>query len=86
MEIHHLKTHTDYFNQVAHGNKTFEVRKNDRNFQTFDILCLENYDGQNNQYKYGYVLAEVTYILKGGQFGIEDGYVVMGLKILIAKF
>lgn len=72
--------------QVASGAKNFEIRKNDRDFQRYDVLHLRNWDDHKNEYKYGDVLAEVTYILKGGQFGIQEGYVVMGLKILSSKY
>ena len=85
MNIHELKTHTDYFNQVAIGRKHFEVRKNDRDYQSGDILHLKNFCPESKEYKYGYVLAEVEYILKGGQFGIEEGFVVMSIKIIQVK-
>jgi hypothetical protein len=35
---HELKTWTEYYNAVFDGNKTFEVRKNDRNYQVDDVL------------------------------------------------
>ncbi len=68
------------------GEKTFEVRRDDRGFQIGDILRLKEYIADENKYTTRYIDAEVTYILYGGQFGIETGYVVMGLKILHISF
>lgn len=31
--VHRLKTWTPFFNAIRDGEMTFEVRKNDRNFQ-----------------------------------------------------
>lgn len=33
MAIHRLKLNSAYYNDSASGIKTFEIRKNDRNFQ-----------------------------------------------------
>lgn len=38
--IHQLKIDSEYFDDVASGKKTFEVRKNDRNFLVGDFLAL----------------------------------------------
>jgi ASC-1-like (ASCH) protein len=39
-QVHKLKTIGTYFDAVKRGEKTFDVRKNDRGFQTGDILGL----------------------------------------------
>ena len=86
MTIHELKTHTKYFQAVCYGGKNFEVRKNDRNYKVKDLLHLKNYCPIKKEYGFGYVIAEVEYILQGGNFGIEEGFVVMGLKILTKDY
>ena len=43
---HHLKILPCYFREVASGNKTFELRKNDRDFKSGDSLILQEYNGQ----------------------------------------
>lgn len=40
---HHLRTWPVYFERVADGSKTFEVRKDDRGYQTGDVLVLHEW-------------------------------------------
>lgn len=42
--VHELKTWPYYFEEVWNGTKTFEVRKNDRDFRVGDTLILQEYD------------------------------------------
>lgn len=76
---HHLKCLHPYFDAVARGDKTFEVRLNDRDFQVGDTLKLVRYVDDKGDWEH-IVKRRVTYVLHGGQFGIEPGYVVMGLE------
>ena len=74
---HDLKIWPDFFGPVEDRTKTFEVRRNDRNFQIGDYLCLrEWWDGH---YTGRFLYMEITYVLPGGLFGVEAGYVVMGI-------
>jgi hypothetical protein len=94
MITHELKCWPDFFDAIASGRKPFEVRKNDRGYQAGDRLILRKWDpngvnGPSYVDKHGYnigrgasdlaasVTVEVTYVLSG--WGIEPGYVVMGL-------
>jgi hypothetical protein len=85
--IHTLKTWPEFFAALKAGSKTFEVRINDRDFKVGDILRLTFHDPKP-RFSYGGgpypdepdLLREITYILKGGNFGIDPEYVVMGLK------
>lgn len=84
--VHRLKTIDRYFDAIASGAKTFEVRKNDRAFQTGDILELvktTNTGGVIHDHaalcKPIMLRKRITYLLQGGQFGIEPQYCVLGL-------
>lgn len=81
--IHHLKTTDRYFDAVEDGSKTFEVRLNDRAFQTGDVLVLRRYEdtqiGPRPTIPFREIRKRVTFILQGGQFGIEPRYCVLGL-------
>lgn len=75
---HKLKTETAYYQAVDRGEKLFEVRKNDRDFKVGDLLYLQ--ETVNGVYTGRELTMVVTYILPGGQFGIEEGYCVMQIK------
>lgn len=77
--IHEVKLLKEYYNEVFMGRKTFEVRKNDRNYQTGDTLILNEWDNDKQEYTGRKMARNVLYILVGGQFGIEEGYVVMAI-------
>jgi hypothetical protein len=76
---HWLKTWPEYFEAVFNGSKPFEVRRDDRGFAVGDTLVLQEYHPSNG-YTGRLVGREITYILPGGDFGIEPGFVVLGLK------
>ena len=78
-KVHELKINTEYAIAVARGEKTFEIRKNDRDFKEGDILILKEYE--NGKYLDVAIVADITYILKEFQ-GLKEGYVVLGIKVL----
>jgi hypothetical protein len=77
--VHDLKTLPPYFAAVLRGQKTFEVRRDDRSFDEGDVLVLREWSKRAQKYTGRELRRVVTYLLDGGQFGIEAGYVVMGL-------
>ncbi len=74
---HRLKLAKMFFDAVDTGKKTFELQKNDRNYQIGDILELhEMSDGEET----GRVTEkQVIYILEGFK-GLEEGYCILSLK------
>lgn len=89
MTEHKLKCWPSYFDAIERGDKNFEVRRDDRGFQRGDVLVIEKFDPESGTYVFDdsrqparpFVLRRrITYILTGGRFGVEAGYVVMGLE------
>ena len=77
---HVLKTINPYFSDVQNGVKTFEIRKNDRDFQVGDYLILvlfKNYSKTFDENKF--LLTRIIYKLEGGKFGIDPEYCILGL-------
>lgn len=88
MAIEHvLKCWPQYYDPIERGEKPFEVRRDDRGYQKGDVLVLQRTSDKSPYYveydAHGKVKHEmrrtISYILTGGQFGIEPGYVVLGL-------
>ena len=86
MSIHELKTWPETFNATLSGSKTFEYRKDDRGYEIGDLLKLLEFVPERSQYQveHGYtgrmITKRVTYVLRGGHFGVPEGYAVMGLR------
>lgn len=80
---HVLKTTQPFFDRVFFREKNFEVRKDDRHFQSGDFVVLREYDQATNQYSGREVGAKITYVLRDYP-QIEKGYVVFGIEIVYA--
>lgn len=79
-KTHVLKTWTEFIDPILDCAKTFEVRKNDRDFRIGDILHLREWNPNTQEWGSRSVTCFVTYVLHGPAFGVQDGYVVMGLQ------
>ena len=80
MTVHYLKIKPEYYKDVECGLKTFELRKNDRDFQVGDILMLIKLDGDGNETDQ-VTRVRVTYILKDcPQYGLKEGYAILGIN------
>lgn len=75
----HLKCIQPYFNDIWEGIKKFEVRKNDRNFSEGDILAL--HEISDSEFWPRIIYLQITYLLPGGNFGIDPDYCVIGFNI-----
>jgi len=81
MALHKLKTLIPYFNEIWNGNKLFEVRFDDRNYQLWDVLQLQEFDGDNEIYTEREIISQVMYILNDKRY-CKPGYVIMSLRIV----
>lgn len=78
MSVHRLKTWPEYFQALCSGRKTFELRKNDRDFRVGDVLLLEEWDPATKAYSGRLIEREVTYIAQG-VFGLPADVCVMAV-------
>lgn len=77
---HKLKTFKRFVERVISKEKTFEVRKNDRDFQKGDIADLIEIDDKTKEETGRCVQVDIVYVLPGGRWGIEENYCVLGIK------
>lgn len=80
MRSHCLKTWPEMFKAVKNGVKSFEIRKNDRDFRVDDVLILEEWDNVIEKYTGDGVTADVVYIAQG-VFGLPADLCVMQIKV-----
>jgi hypothetical protein len=80
MKTHELRILPRFFRAILAGDKTFEVRKDDRGFRRYDTLILKEWDDKTLKYTGKAVKAEVSYILYLNEYRINPEYVVMGFK------
>ena len=80
MKLHNLKIKKEYFKQVFLGTKTFELRKDDRDYEVGDLIHFLDVEGEDFYYGLGN-LYQITYILKGvSEYGLQEGYAILGIR------
>ena len=75
---HDLKIWKEFYKEVYSGTKTFEIRKNDRDFKVGDILVLNEFDTELGEQTGAWCTAEITYITDWQQ---QEDFVVMGINV-----
>ena len=78
MKKHELKIDPKYYEPVVYGEKKFEVRKNDRNYEVGDVILLKEYNGEKKNYTGREIMLEIRYILDNQEY-LREGYVILGL-------
>lgn len=79
MRVHKLKIQPQYFREVESGRKTFEIRKDDRDYKTGDTLELAEFD--KGQFTGRLLTMVVTYTLRDcEQYGLKKGFVILATK------
>lgn len=81
-KVHYLKIAEDYADSIACGNKTYEVRYNDRDYQKGDIIEFKVMcRGSDYDRKLGHWLDgkqyRITHVHSG--LGMAERYVVLGI-------
>lgn len=81
-KTHDLKTWPVVFDALLTRAKSFDVRRDDRDFSVGDTLRMREWDNVAERYTGRTMRALITYLLPGGRFGIEAGYVCMSITRL----
>ena len=87
MKLHELKIKHEYLVEVDMGRKTFELRKNDRDYQVGDLIRFIDIKQDNKDGCDIYIneddLYKITYILKNvPQYGLDKDYCILAIKKL----
>lgn len=98
MKIHELKTDPEHFDAVWENRKTLEIRYNDRNYKTGDLLLLRKtlhtgkqmIEGLPLVYMNTKILCKISHIHKISHIqrapGMTEGWVALSIKVLDRSF
>lgn len=77
---HYIKIKECYADAIMEGRKTFEVRLNDRGYNSGDCVCFLVFDEGIRQPRHNLdgELFRITYVHSG--LGMQEGYVVFGIE------
>ena len=77
--LHRLKIQKEFADKIITGEKTFELRKDDRRFQELDMISFDCIDKDGNfiEHEINHKTYKITYKLNG--WGLEDGYVALAI-------
>jgi hypothetical protein len=87
VRAHELKTDPRPFAAVWSGSKRYELRRNDRGYDYGDLLLLREHNREVDGVGYTgrVVLAEVTAMTRGGDYGLPDDLCVLGIRVLLVR-
>ena len=74
---HQIRILPEYFQAIESGEKTFEMRFNDRNYHVHYILHLREWS--DGEYTGREMEVEVTWLLDNPDY-CKEGYVIMAIK------
>lgn len=80
-----IKCWPEFFEPIRLGNKRAEFRLDDRDYQVFDILIIQEWNPNNLRYTGRQVKRLISHKVAGGYFGIPKGYCMLSLKTLPKK-
>lgn len=83
---HELKTWPEFFQAILSGQKTFELRRDDRGFKVGDELWLREWNPTTQEYSGRSTVCRITYMLDhrpnagcAAQFGLSPGFAILGI-------
>jgi len=88
MRTHRIKIHPKYVERILSGQKTFEIRKNDRDYQVGDRLSMYPWEWSDSDKGIKWadpnresrnIEADIVYMTNAYQ---QDDYCVLGIKLI----
>lgn len=74
-----VKVLPEFYKELRVHRKTFEIRKDDRDYRVGDILVLREWDGE--KYTGSHTKREITYILRNAEeYGLKEGFCILALQ------
>ncbi len=87
MMTHELKCWPEFYEDIASNVKTFEIRKDDRDFRVGDIMRLREWDPKTKQYSGRVTDRHIVYKLGrrpgagcAADLGLKEGYAILGIE------
>lgn len=88
-QTHKVKSWSMFFRDILTGERTSDIRLNDRRYAVGDILQLQEYDPVKGEYTGAEVQVKITYLQQNksnpcaiSRDALRDGYVVLSIKLL----
>lgn len=82
MKLHILKIRDNFYWEVSHGFKKAEIRKNDRDYEKFDLIHFVDMNGEDFIYCPDNIFM-ITHVLKDiPQYGLNKDYVILSIEKL----
>lgn len=88
-DTHELKIWPEFFDKLQSGEKTCELRKDDRDYKVGDLLRLREWQMQGHYYTGREATRQITHVLRhrsgagcAADFGLAQGYAILSVAPL----
>lgn len=82
MKTHEVKSWPKSFQPIKSGAKRADIRRDDRGYKVGDILIHREWLPEQKSYTGESIRTLITHILRGPDFGVPEGHVVMSIQTL----
>jgi hypothetical protein len=80
MKVHELKIWPEYYEPGRTREKTYEVRKDDRDYEVGDLLILKEWNPETGDYTGRKYMSKVTHILRNKKKYVPEGYCILSTR------
>lgn len=87
--VHELKIDPKYFTGIELGIKTFEIRKDDRPFRANDMLFLQGFNQEEQEYTGQTMFAKILSVFgrkEDEKEYVKEGYVVLSIELIKSMY